>query len=207
MNAPPTPPTSDRSLDRRSEKARKAILEAAMELCREVGYPALTIEGIARRAGVGKQTIYRWWSSKGAVLLEGINDLAGVSTDFPSTGDIAADLRSQMSATAGLLASELFEPYTRGLIPAAQNDPDIAESLLEDILQPRIRACRDRLVQAQKDGQIRDDVDLADAVDLLYGPLYYRLLLHTRPVDPADVPRMIDLAMQGLRPWPHGAPT
>jgi AcrR family transcriptional regulator len=200
MAPPSTAASGDRSPDRRSEKSRKAILDAAMELCREDGFPAVTIEGIARRAGVGKQTIYRWWPSKAAVLLEGINDVAGGATDFPSTGDVVADLTTQMTGAASLLASDLFAPYTKGLIPAAQNDSAIAESLLEDIVRPRVEAGLVRLRQAQQDGQIRDDVDLADVMELLYAPLYYRLLLHTRPVDPADVPRMIDLAMRGLRP-------
>jgi AcrR family transcriptional regulator len=203
MSSPPLAAPGP-STERRSERARKAILDAAMELCREVGFPALTIEGIARRAGVGKQTIYRWWPSKAAVLLEGINSLAGAATEFPSTGDLEADLRTQMTSVANLLASDLFAPYTRGLIPAAQTDPDVADSLLDDIVRPRVEACRTRLEQAQRDGQVRDDVDLDDAVELLYAPLYYRLLLHTRPVDPDAVPAMIELAIRGLTPDPSG---
>ncbi|MEU7604799.1 TetR/AcrR family transcriptional regulator, partial [Streptomyces sp. NPDC041003] len=83
---------------RRSDRSRRAILDAALTLVGEVGYNKLTIEAIAARAGVGKQTIYRWWPSKAAVLLDASLALAGDAeteggwTGFPDTGDLAGDL-------------------------------------------------------------------------------------------------------------------
>lgn len=186
--------------DRRSERSRAAILEAALELCRERGFPKTTMEGIASRAGVGKQTIYRWWPSKAAVILEALNEQVGDVTDFPSSGDVVADLTKQMTRVAKLLSSEEFSPYTQGLIPAAQTDPELAESLLKIMVEPRVQACRERLALAQEQGQLRRDVDLDDVVDLLYAPLYYRLLLHTRPVTPKQVPTMLSLAFNGVGP-------
>lgn len=186
--------------DRRSERARQAIVEAALDMCREEGFPRTTMEGIARRAGVGKQTIYRWWPSKAAVILEGLNTAIGDVTDFPSTGDVIADLQTQMTAVASVLSSDEFSPYSRGLIPASQTDPGLAEELLENIVQPRVRDCVKRLAQAQEDGQLRTDLDLEDVVELIYAPLYYRLLLHTRPVSPDQVPGLLKLAFEGLAP-------
>lgn len=186
--------------ERRSERARTAILGAAMELCREVGYPRVTMEAIAKRAGVGKQTIYRWWPSKAAVVQEALNDQAGTSTDFPYTGDVVADLRSQMSNVARLFASDEFTPYGRGLIAAAQTDHKVAESVLETMIRPRFEACRKRLERARDDGQLRADVDLDDVVELLYAPLYYRLMLRTRPVTQQQVDDVLELAFTGLRP-------
>jgi len=186
--------------ERRSERARVAILEAALALCQEHGYPATTMEAIAKRAGVGKQTIYRWWPSKAAVLQEAVNENVGAATDFPDTGDIVADLRSQMAMVVGLLTSETLSPYTRGLIVAAQSDSDIARSLVANIIEPRTRACRERLEIAVKQGQLRDDVDLNDVVELLYAPLYYRMLLHTRPLTAQQVDHILDLAFTGLAP-------
>lgn len=192
--------------DRRSERSRTAILDAALDLCRERGYPKTTMEGIAARAGVGKQTIYRWWPSKAAVILEALNEQVGDVTDFPSTGDLLADLNRQMSGVATLLASAEFAPYTQGLIPAAQTDPDLAKALLEDMVEPRVQACRERLALAQEQGQLRRDVDLDDVVEMIYAPLYYRLLLHTRPLRPKDVPRILDLAFSGLSPQAGAQP-
>ncbi|WP_161962534.1 TetR/AcrR family transcriptional regulator [Nocardioides speluncae] len=184
--------------DRRNERSRTAILEAAMELCQERGFPKTTMEGIAARAGVGKQTIYRWWPSKAAVILEALNEHVGDVTDFPSTGDVVADLTKQMSGVARLLVSDEFAPYTKGLLPAAQNDAELAAALLQSIIAPRAQACRERLALAQKEGQLRPDVDLDDVVELLYAPLYYRLFLHTRPISPKQVPGMLALAFDGV---------
>jgi AcrR family transcriptional regulator len=184
--------------DRRSERSRTAILESALELCRERGFPKTTMEGIASRAGVGKQTIYRWWPSKAAVILEALNEQIGDVTDFPSSGDIVADLTKQMTGVARLLPSDEFSPYTQGLIPAAQTDPELAETLLKVMVEPRARACRERLKLAQEQGQLRADVDLDDVVELIYAPLYYRLLLHTRPIRPKDVPGILSRAFDGV---------
>ena len=72
-----------------------------------------------------------------------------------------------MTGVAKLLASERFSGYTKGLIPAAQNDPDVAKALLEEMVQPRVKACRARLERAQQEGQLRTDVDLDHVVELI----------------------------------------
>jgi AcrR family transcriptional regulator len=189
--------------ERRSERARQAILGAALDLCREQGLGRTTMEEIAKRARVGKQTIYRWWPSKAAVVQEALNDRAASTADFPDTGDLRTDLQTQMAGVAGLLGSPQFAPYT-SLIAAAQDDPDVAKSFLEGIIEPRVRACRERLRRAQQQGQLRPDVDLDDVVELLYAPLYYRVLLHTRPITARQVDEILRLAFGGLDP--AGAP-
>jgi AcrR family transcriptional regulator len=185
---------------RRNERSRKAILRAAYELCGERSYERTSIEAIAARAGVGKQTIYRWWPSKGAVVMEALNDVVGAASDFPDTGDVIADLRQQMSAVSKLLSSPDFGPVYTGVIGAAQSDPAVAEALARDIVTPRVIACRRRLERAREQRQIRSDVDLDVAVELLYGPIYHRLLLHTRPLAPDQVTTVLETAFRGLSP-------
>ncbi|MGW6200970.1 TetR/AcrR family transcriptional regulator [Kribbella sp. NPDC055110] len=185
--------------DRRSERARRAILDAALELCSEQTYARLTMEGIAKRAGVGKQTIYRWWPSKAAILLEAIEESGRHTLVFPDTGDLEADLRTQMTQVAAAFSNPRFAAYSKGLIAAAQSDPDIAEAVVTAIIRPRVDLCVTRLKHAQQSGQIRPDVELEDLVELLYAPLYYRLLLHTRPVSPAQVDTILHLALAGAR--------
>lgn len=182
---------------RRSSSSHAAILEAAWDLAQEVGHARLTVEAIARRAGVGKQTIYRWWPTKEAVLLEVLDSRTGTTLDFPDTGDVRRDLTHQVAEVTKILASEEYAPY-RGLIGAAQSDPELARQIRETIIEPRVAACVERVVKAQKDGQLRDDVDPRDVVDMLYGPVYYRLLLQTRPLRPADTRRQVSLALEGL---------
>ncbi|MEV4533712.1 TetR/AcrR family transcriptional regulator [Asanoa sp. NPDC049518] len=187
------------NLDRRNERSRQAIVEAALALCREQGLARTTVEEIAKRAGVGKQTIYRWWPSKAAVVEEGINELAGSATDFPNTGDLLADLRTQMAGVASILSSPDFAPYL-SLIGAAQDDPELAKSFLDGLVKPRVNAARERLRVAREQGQIRADADLDDVVELLYGPIYYRALLHTRPPSPAQADEILRIAFAGLAP-------
>jgi len=184
--------------DRRSERARAAILDASVALCQEEGYAKATMEGIAKRAGVGKQTIYRWWPSKAAVVLEALNETAGSVTDFPDTGDIVADLRTQMTGLVGLLTSDAFNAYATGLIAAGQTDEAIATSVLDTLIRPRVAACVRRLERASEQGQLRADVDPEDVVELLYAPLYYRLLLRTRPITTEQVTMILDLTGSAL---------
>ncbi len=185
---------------RRNQASRQAILRAAFELCAERSYERTSVEAIAARAGVGKQTIYRWWPSKGAVVMEALNEVVGVASDFPDSGDVVADLRQQMTAVAKLLSSPDFGPVYTGVIGAAQSDPAVADALVRDIIEPRMVACRMRLQSAQEQGGVRPDIDLDVAVELLYGPIYHRLLLHTRPPGPEQVTTVLELAFRGLRP-------
>jgi AcrR family transcriptional regulator len=189
---------------RRNERSRQAILRAALDLCQEQGYDKASIEAIAKRAGVGKQTIYRWWPSKGSVVLEALNEEIGAETDFPDTGDIVADLRTQMTAVTQLLSHTAVRVYT-GVIGAAQSDPDLARAIVDEMLEPRTAACRQRLERAREEGELRADADLDVVIEMLYGAIYYRLLLHTRPIDPEQVTTVLELAFAGLRPSPRSA--
>jgi AcrR family transcriptional regulator len=188
---------------RRSERSHRAILTAATDLVHEVGYRRLTIEAIAARAGVGKQTIYRWWSSKGAVVLDGF--LAAVNEDpddlsLPDTGDISADLRGVVRAIVDELADPKLSGTTRALMTEMQEDPEFADMVRERLLGPQLRAIADRLRAAQQAGQLRADLDLPVAVELLVGPLYHRWLLRTAPLTEAYADTVTDLALRALAP-------
>jgi len=185
--------------ERRSDRARKAILTAALELSQDPGFLATSVEAIARRAGVGKQTIYRWWPSKGAVVLDAIDELAEPALPYPDTGDIVADLNSQMSVVASLLSGTVGQPFA-GLIAAAQSDPALSKGILERIFEPRVIACRERLAAAQRAGQLRADADLDEVIELLYGPLYYRLMFRNAAITPRQPAQILGLTFGGLRP-------
>jgi AcrR family transcriptional regulator len=195
--------TSRPDPSRRSERSRQAILTAAVELVHEVGYRRLTIEAIAARAGVGKQTIYRWWPSKGSVVLEGL--LAAVTEDpddlsLPDTGDIGADLRGVVRAIVAEQADPQLSGTTRALIVEMQEDEQLADDVLERLLRPQLAAIADRLRAAQDAGQLRADVDPAVAVEMIVGPLYHRWLLRTAPLTQAWADTVTDLALRALAP-------
>jgi AcrR family transcriptional regulator len=169
---------------RRNERSRQAILTATADLLGEVGYSKLTVEAIAARAGVGKQTIYRWWPDKGTVVLDAY--LALVEADqeltFPDSGDLEADLRMVLGSMTDSLADPVFERRYRALLAAIQDDPTLAAALWDRLLKPWLAATIRRLRAAQQAGQLRNDVDLEVATELLYGPAYYRWLLRTGPI-------------------------
>lgn len=188
----PSMPSATPDPARRSEQSRRAILHAVIALVEELGYENVSIEAIAQRAGVGKQTIYRWWPSKGAVVLEALDSSLTTVAAFPDTGDIMADLRTQMQGVTEMLASNVGSLY-RGLIAAAQSDAALAHAHLIDVIEPASVACRERLARAKARGELREDADIQTIIDLLYGAIYYRLLLHTRPLKVEQVDAALDI--------------
>lgn len=185
---------------RRSERARQAILSAAAELVGEVGYSRLAVEAIAARAGVGKQTIYRWWPDKGALILDAYLALIGADTglSFPESPDLAADLRTVMHVAADSFASPAIEAPYRALLTAIQDDPALAGVLLDKLVKPWLAATRQRLYAAQLAGHISASANLDVAVELLYGPVYYRWLLRTGPVTREYVDTVVALTLRAL---------
>src|SRR5450759_4894727 len=182
---------------RRRESSRRATLDAALALLRADGYGAMTIERIAARAGVGKQTIYRWWPSKGAVVFEALLEDLRVSLTFDDTGDLRADLTTQVTSLSRVFASPDGR-HMAALIGGAQGDPDLAQALLEHWVRPRRRYAMAFLQQAKDRGQLRPDLDLEVVIDIIWAPLYDRLLLHYAPLDEAHAAAVVDAALTGL---------
>jgi AcrR family transcriptional regulator len=184
---------------RRNERSRQAILSTTADLLGKVGYTKLTVETIAARAGVGKQTIYRWWPDKGALILEAYLALVGAEEDLtlPDSGDLEADLRLVLGALVDSLADPVFERRYRALLTAIQDDPKLAAALLDRLLKPWLEATRQRLRAAQRAGQICD-VDLDVAAEMLYGPVYYRWLLRTGPISREYVDAVVAMTLQAL---------
>lgn len=183
--------------ERRNEKSRRAILDTTIELIAARSFAKVTIEAIAAAAGVGKQTIYRWWPSKGALAMGAINDRIGEATDFPDTGDIAADLTRQMSEVVELLNGKIGIIF-RGIIAEAQSDPVLAAAILDEIIEPRTRACEVRLAKAMADGQLSSGVPTRVMVELLYSPLYYRILFGTDPLTAQYIPELLGYLSDGI---------
>ena len=177
---------------RRSERAHKAILAAALDEVAEAGYAKLCIEGIAARAGVGKQTIYRWWPSKGAVVFDAVLDLGPGDASVPDTGDLEADLKTALRATVAELNDPRVAPALRALRTAITHDPELAATYAEKIDAPRCEARKQRL-----SANVAGDLDVA--VDILWGPLMNRWLKGGE-VTPEYADRIVETALNGLRP-------
>ncbi|MFB7711750.1 TetR/AcrR family transcriptional regulator [Streptomyces sp. NPDC056105] len=198
--------------NRRSERSRRAIYDAALALVGEIGYPKTTIEGIAARAGVGKQTIYRWWSSKAEVLMEAFIDLGVQAAEaagagdwaeadgIPDTGDIEADLKAVLRATVDELLDPRYDAPARALAAEGVANPAFGEEFVGRLLMPSLELYARRLRAAQDAGQIRADVDPCIARDLFSAPLAQRWLQGTGPLDHAYADALVEYALYGLSP-------
>ncbi|SPE49469.1 Fatty acid metabolism regulator protein [Streptomyces netropsis] len=186
---------------RRSERSRRAIFDAALELVGEVGYDKLTIEGIAARAGVGKQTIYRWWPSKAAVLLDAFTADAGDTENvLPDTGDLAADLKLVLRATVDEFNDPKFEAPYRALATAGANDRELSEQFVAKLQDTGVKAYVDRLAKAKEAGHIAEDVEVRIAVEMLLGPFTQRWLMRTGPLTYDFTDTLVDLLMRAVTP-------
>ncbi|MFE2279363.1 TetR/AcrR family transcriptional regulator [Streptomyces sp. NPDC059454] len=193
---------------RRSERSRRAIYDAALALVVEAGYPRTTIEGIASRAGVGKQTIYRWWPSKADVLLEAFLDMAEraaaaagqVPYAFPDTGDLAADLRLVLRATVDELRDPSFEAPSRALAAEGVVNEELGRRLVAKLLEPQLQLYVDRLRSARDAGDVRPDIDPRIALELFVSPLAQRWLQYTGPITYDYTDTLVDYALNGLAP-------
>ncbi|MEU1402420.1 TetR/AcrR family transcriptional regulator [Streptomyces sp. NPDC005728] len=193
---------------RRSEKSRRAIYAAALALVGEVGYPKTTVEGIAARAGVGKQTIYRWWGSKADVLLEAFLDLGEQAAraagqepyTIPDTGDLAADLKAVLRATVDELLDPRFEAPARALAAEGVVSEQLGREFVTQLLEPQLQLYVDRLRSAQDAGAVRPDADPRIALELFVSPLAQRWLQRTGPISYDYTDTLVDYALHGLAP-------
>ncbi|MFI7207308.1 TetR/AcrR family transcriptional regulator [Micromonospora aurantiaca (nom. illeg.)] len=185
---------------RRNKQSRRAILAAALELLAETGYPALTVEAIAARAGVGKQTIYRWWRGKGAVILDALADDMPEVIALPDTGDLRADLREVLRATVAEFADPRLSATTRAVTIETLTDEELADQARDRLLRPQLNAVRVRLEAAREAGQVRPDAPLDQVVELLFGPLYHRWLLRNGPLTDDYADGIVDLVVTAVTP-------
>jgi AcrR family transcriptional regulator len=176
-------------------------LTAAFDLAGKVGYARLSIEGIAARAGVGKQTIYRWWPSKGAVLFDAFVARAegqGVRP-LPDTGDLESDLKKVLRAAVLELNDPRYDEPLRALNTEILHDPELATAYAERLEGPVRERRKDRLRGAQRAGQLPEDLDLDIAIDLLWGPLLNRWLQRGAPLTTKYADTLVRTALNGLR--------
>jgi AcrR family transcriptional regulator len=163
---------------KRNDETRRAILAATQRLLREDGYPALSIGAIARAAGVGRQTIYRWWPSKADVVLEALVEWGAETVAQPPDGPLPQRLQTFIRATFRGASDPDAAAFLKALAAESQRNPEFGErfaaflasrrKVLADVLAPDIPEDRIPLL-----------------VDLVFGLLWYRLIVGTAPLDEA----------------------
>ena len=161
----------------RSEEARLAVLEAADDLLVERGFAGVTIEGIAARAGVAKQTIYRWWASKTDILFDALTVDAAEFFTPADHGDLGRDLQDQLGQLATFLSRTDAGAVFRALAGQAQHDPAVAARFESEVMARQRDRDRAPFLRARRRGELPEATDIDLAIDRLVGPIYYRVLL------------------------------
>jgi AcrR family transcriptional regulator len=183
---------------RRSRASEEAILSATLELLSEIRIRDLTIEAIAQKARVGKNTIYKWWPSKTYIALDAFRATLDKTIPIPDTGSVEQDLKQLVRSSISMPSTAVKEIFAQ-FLAEAQSDQTFASLFCEYFLEPRRKAIAARLDRAMKQGEIRDTFNAEIALDLIFGPLIFRMLVGAGPL-PEAADTIIDTLMHGLAP-------
>jgi len=181
----------------RDARTDKAILAASLELMAEVGVHDFRMDDVAERARVGKSAIYRRYRSKDELV--GATVAALVSEiDVPDTGDTRDDIVALMDGAVDVYSDPIRAAVMPSLVGAMQRRPDLARTIREGFLTGRREALREVLSRGVARGDLAADLDMELALDVLGGPLFYRLLITGGPIDRELAEGVADLVMRGF---------
>src|ERR687898_735555 len=192
--------TTPRPLGRpREERADRAILTAAIELMAAQGVRDLRMDDVADRARVGKATIYRRYRSKDELVTAAVSALVS-EIAVPDTGSTRADLAALMHSAVEVYSGSVEAGVMPSLVDAMSRDVELARSVREGLLAGRRAAVRAVLERGVERGDLRADLDVELAIDVLAGPLFYRLLVTGGPIDERLAEGVVDLVLRGFAP-------
>jgi AcrR family transcriptional regulator len=180
----------------RNEQHDQAILDATLDLVAEQGAAALTIDQVAHRAGVGKATIYRRWSSKEALLLDAWVSIVG-APPAPDTGTLRGDLEAIFAHKFEGRPNEQMQSVYLQLIATAKLDSGVAATF-QAFLTERRRPLRTALQRAVTRGELPDEIDLDLVQDMLVAPFIYRWLFTDHQIDPGVAMSLVDVVLAGI---------
>jgi AcrR family transcriptional regulator len=184
----------------RSEEARLAILRAASELLEERDFTDITVCDVATRAGTSKATIYRWWDSREAVVLDAyVSQLSSATVRIPDTGSLRDDLHALLRARVRRWRAhpELGRSQVH-LLAAIQHDPKLRQTYVEQVVTILRAPARAIIGRGIERGDVVGDVDVDAVLDVIYGPLYHRLFHGHAPLDEAFVASLVDIVVAGI---------
>ncbi len=181
----------------RDPEVRARILEATREIIAVEGPGGASVGAIASAAGAGKQTIYRWWPSRTALVADALQEIFERESAFPVTVDPIDDLRTQMAAVAKVMRSPAGS-MIRELLADAQADPEVLSMFRERFFERRREQARHALERGVASGVLRADLDPTTVIDLLYAPLWLRLLTRHGALTKSAANRIIDTALVGI---------
>jgi AcrR family transcriptional regulator len=197
VDTPRKPPNPSR----RNPKVHDAILDAAATLLEEKGYAGVTIDAIASRAGAGRQTIYRWWSSKAEIFME-IYERAAKETlgevGEIDTGSLEGDVRELIVGLRSIFSQTIAGKAMRGMVAEVQCNPSAAQPFLQ-FMEERFQVAYTIYERALLRDEIDPEISIETFVDLMGGPIMYRLLIEHAPLDEAFALTVAQVAIDGVK--------
>ena len=182
----------------RPEQIEAVIISTVFEELLENGFRAVTIESISAKTGIAKTSIYRRWPNKAAMVMEAFLLKIGPGIEFPRNPSYVESIRLQMLALAKAFRGP-FGSMIKALLGEAQFDAELAEAFRTRWIAPRREAAKEVIQAAIRNKELRADVDLDQALDALYGGLYYRLMIGSGPLSDACVRGIFSAVLDGLR--------
>ena len=196
MSRPIKPPPRPRGRPR-SEQAKRAILRAARELLARGGPAAVTMEAVAEAAGVGKPTVYRWWPDRHAVAMAALMDTPDPTEDDTKRKSPLIELREQLRAIAARFSAPTGR-HVASMLAAADSASELSKAFRNHFVLARRAEGKALLERAIAAGLVRADVAIEVALDMLYGPVFFRLLLGHAPLDQVFMDDVLDEALRGM---------
>ncbi|MFE7552079.1 TetR/AcrR family transcriptional regulator [Streptomyces gardneri] len=181
------------------EDVTEAIRDAVFEELAAVGFARMSIEGIARRAGVGKTAVYRRWKSKLSLVLDLVGAFAAQGVPVPATGSLDGDVRALLEMASYALRHPIASQVIPDLLVEAARQPEIADAIRAALLDGQQGVMARIVREAVARGELPEDTDPAEALDLVVGPLYWRLVVVRTPLPEGYVDRLARAAMAALR--------
>jgi AcrR family transcriptional regulator len=181
--------------------AHDAILDAVYELLQKKSVRDLAIEEVAKRAGVGKPTIYRWWPSKAALVMDMFEERVAAQFRVPDAATAEATIRRSVMVLIRLL-NGFFGKVSAEIIAEGQSEPDVLREYRERYVLKRRASSRAVIQRAKEGGEFRKDVDPELLIDMIYAPIYYRLLVGHEKLDKRFGDALVDRVMAGARQSP-----
>jgi AcrR family transcriptional regulator len=184
----------------RDARADRAILAKTLELIAERGIGKLRMADVADRAGVGKAAIYRRYDSKEELVGAAITALVNQAIPVPDTGSTCDDLVTLMREAVAVYSDPVHAGVMPSLVEAMRHQPGLARAVREDFLTKRRAALRTVLDRGVARGDLSASLDMELALDVLGGPLFYRLLITGGPIDDDLATGVAELILRGFAP-------
>ena len=184
--------SSEPNTNRRNPRSHKAIVDATLKLLGSNGYVDFSIEKVASEAGVGKQTIYRWWPSRAELVLEVWRDrLLPPLAPYAGKMPVRDFLESSLLSFGKVLSRTDCRQAAICVLAEAHRDPQLYQRMADAVYLPRINSIMQAFKHAQEKGEFSQDIDIDVAIYELFGAVWYKVLIRFGTVDKAYIKKLV----------------